>query len=225
MSYTDVTGRWVQPKAVCEGGVASSLAIWVGLGGYSLTSGELEQIGTEADCDDHGTAELLRLVRARPGRPGQPEAQDRRRRHDRLGGQGERARHPRAADGSNPRDEVHPPSEHGEADLTSAEWVVEAPNLCDGSGFCKQPPLTRFHSLAFTNTYATGNGLGGTISSPSWISTRDPARPAGAPVLRRPERPRLGRRTVGGDAFGSPPGRDGLLREVAGKPVKWQANP
>ena len=34
--------------------VPTSLAIWVGLGGYSLTSQELEQVGTEADCDEHG---------------------------------------------------------------------------------------------------------------------------------------------------------------------------
>ena len=39
-----------------DGRRRTSLAIWVGLGGYSLTSGELEQIGTEADCDAHGRA-------------------------------------------------------------------------------------------------------------------------------------------------------------------------
>ena len=55
MSYTDVTGQWVQPKAVCKDGRPTSLAIWVGLGGYSVTSQELEQVGTSADCDEKGS--------------------------------------------------------------------------------------------------------------------------------------------------------------------------
>src|SRR4029079_4471185 len=54
MSDTDVTGQWLQPKAVCKRGTPTSLAIWVGLGGYSLSSQELEQVGTSADCDENG---------------------------------------------------------------------------------------------------------------------------------------------------------------------------
>ena len=57
MTYTDVTGQWVQPTAVCRAGTPTSLAIWVGLGGYSLSSRELEQVGT-----------VGRLRRARHGR-------------------------------------------------------------------------------------------------------------------------------------------------------------
>ncbi len=103
-------------------------------------------------------------------------------------------------------------------DLTSAEWVVEAPNLCDDSGFCKQPPLTRFHSITFTNTYATGNGVGGTISSPSWIST---------PIQLFPR----ARRFFGGrNDPASAAGRWGAtpsdpLPGGTGFTVRWQANP
>jgi hypothetical protein len=35
MAYTDVTGQWVQPRAICKRGIPTSVAIWVGLGGYS----------------------------------------------------------------------------------------------------------------------------------------------------------------------------------------------
>ena len=52
-SYTSVTGTWKQPRVTCGDGQtpASSSAFWVGLGGYSSTSKALEQIGTSADCD------------------------------------------------------------------------------------------------------------------------------------------------------------------------------
>ena len=56
MSYTDVTGQWVQPRAICKRGIPTSVAIWVGLGGYSESSQALEQVGTSADCDEHGSA-------------------------------------------------------------------------------------------------------------------------------------------------------------------------
>jgi hypothetical protein len=56
-------------------------------------------------------------------------------------------------------------------DLSSAEWIAEAPTLCNEGGLCRQLALTRFRSFAFTRTYATGNDVGGTITSPSWTST------------------------------------------------------
>ncbi len=103
-------------------------------------------------------------------------------------------------------------------DLTSAEWVVEAPNLCDDSGFCKQPPLTRFRSIAFTNTYATGNGLGGTISSPNWISTPIQL----VPRARRFFGDRNDPAAVAG-RWGATP--SDLLPDGTGFTVRWQANP
>src|SRR5579862_6360849 len=54
MAYTDVTGQWVQPKADCNPGNPTSVAIWVGLGGYSESSQALEQTGTSADCSAGG---------------------------------------------------------------------------------------------------------------------------------------------------------------------------
>ena len=40
--------------ATCAGAHTSFAAFWVGLGGYSLHSRALEQIGSEADCDRQG---------------------------------------------------------------------------------------------------------------------------------------------------------------------------
>ena len=52
--FTTVNGTWTQPAATCDGAHSSFAAFWVGLGGYSLHSKALEQIGSEADCDRQG---------------------------------------------------------------------------------------------------------------------------------------------------------------------------
>ena len=91
MSYTDVTGQWVQPKAGCRAGTPTSLAIWVGLGGYSLSSRELEQVGTSADCDVHGRPSYYVWYELVPAGPVNLMMTDRPGRHDRLGRQGETA--------------------------------------------------------------------------------------------------------------------------------------
>jgi hypothetical protein len=171
MKYTDVTGQWVQPAATCRPGTPTSLAIWVGLGGYSLSSQELEQVGTSSDCNEHGTPSYYiwyELVPADPVNlklkiaPGDTIAAVVKASGtdilvqvtDRTRG----TRFTRHLSMSSP-------------DLTSAEWIAEAPTLCNDTGFCKQLPLTRFRSFAFARTFATGNNAGGTITSPGWTST------------------------------------------------------
>jgi hypothetical protein len=49
-----VSALWTQPVATCTAGDPTYSAVWVGLGGYSLSSQALEQIGTEADCSASG---------------------------------------------------------------------------------------------------------------------------------------------------------------------------
>ncbi len=172
MSYTDVTGQWVQPKAVCTPGSPTSVAIWVGLGGYSETSQDLEQTGTSADCSESGQASYYIWYELVPAdsvnvtslkiNPGDMIASvvqvkgtqvlvqviDRTRR-TRF------TRHLRMAT----------------PDLTSAEWIAEAPSQCSVSGFCRQIALTDFGSIDFTQSFATGNGIGATMSSPNWMLT------------------------------------------------------
>ena len=48
MTYTDVTGQWVQPRATCKRGIPTSVAIWVGLGGYSESSQALDLVCRQA---------------------------------------------------------------------------------------------------------------------------------------------------------------------------------
>jgi hypothetical protein len=54
-------------------------------------------------------------------------------------------------------------------DQTSAEWIAEAPSDCAGQD-CKPVPLANFGSVAFSRIAATGNGIGGTLTSPTWTA-------------------------------------------------------
>ena len=170
-SFTDVTGSWIQPKVSCTAGRPSYSAFWVGLGGFSSESQALEQIGTEANCDTGGHAVYAAWYELVPApstpirmtvRPG-----------DRItaavlvqGGQvtlqlTNTTRHARATQ------RVTAP----ELDLTSAEWIVEAPSTCTISGRCRTLPLANFGSVFFTRAAATGDAHAGTITDPAWAGT------------------------------------------------------
>ena len=56
-------------------------------------------------------------------------------------------------------------------DLSSAEWIAEAPSACDPAGGCRTLPLTQFGAVSFTGAAATGDGHAGTISDPGWKAT------------------------------------------------------
>jgi hypothetical protein len=103
-------------------------------------------------------------------------------------------------------------------DLTSAEWIAEAPTLCNDSGYCKQLPLTRFRSFAFTRTYATGNNSGGTITSPAWTSTALQL----VPRSRRFFGDRNDPTAAEGDAGALP---SALASDGAGFTVTWRPSP
>ena len=167
MSYTDVTGQWVEPKAICTG-AASSVALWVGLGGYSTNSQELEQAGSSADCHPNGKASYYVWYELVPANavniklkisPGDVIAST----VLAKGGQilvqiTDRTRRTRFTK----RLPMATP------DLTSAEWIAEAPAECSSSNSCQQLPLTDFGTVDFVRSYAIGNGVPGTITSPSW---------------------------------------------------------
>src|SRR4051794_31718947 len=55
VSFKDVTGTWVQPRAKCKVGRRDASAFWVGLGGYDTSSTSLEQLGTSAECTGNST--------------------------------------------------------------------------------------------------------------------------------------------------------------------------
>jgi hypothetical protein len=56
-------------------------------------------------------------------------------------------------------------------DVSSAEWIAEAPTACSASGLCEVVPLTNFGSVTFSNAAATANRVSRTITNPAWLAT------------------------------------------------------
>jgi hypothetical protein len=171
MSFTDVTGTWTQPAATCTaGGRSTSAAIWVGLGGYTVGSNSLEQTGTSADCDANGKATYYAWYELVPADsvtiklkifPGDTITSTVLiKGTDVLVQVKNRTRHTVFT--------KHLPMAN--PDLTSAEWIAEAPSECTVS-FCRTVPLTNFGSVTFSKIAALGNGQGGRLNGPGWEAT------------------------------------------------------
>ncbi len=219
MAYTDVTGQWIEPKASCAGGSPTAVAIWVGLGGYSESSQELEQTGTSADCSPNGTPSYYIWYELVPAdsvnvtslkiNPGDVIASvvqvngtkvlvqviDRTR----------KTRFTKRLTMATP-------------DLTSAEWIAEAPSQCSDSGFCRQIALTNFGSINFTQSFATGNGTGATMSSPNWMLTA-------LQLVPRAHRFFGGNNASSSNGFGAGANPSALSADGKGFSIAWQADP
>jgi hypothetical protein len=180
ISYRTVQGSWRQPSATCARGLATYSSYWVGIGGYSQTSNALEQIGTELDCTASGQVRSTAWYELVPA-PSTGIALD-----------------------------VHPGDlmnasvtvvgnhvsmsltdvtrKHGftrtsttsSVDVSSAEWIVEAPSACLGANACQTLPLANFGTAAFDSVQATSTGgVTGGLSSPAWQLTKIRLVPSG----------------------------------------------
>jgi hypothetical protein len=170
LQFTSVTGTWRQPVTTCEGGAGASAAFWVGLGGSSPDATGLEQTGTGADCV-RGTPRYYAWYEILPAaavkvplkvRPGDVittsvnvtdtmvlvQIKNRTRKKSFT----------RALTVAAP-------------DLTSAEWIAEAPSACDAAGHCTVLPLANFRKVSFTRAAAIATAHPGTISDSTWGST------------------------------------------------------
>jgi hypothetical protein len=216
MSYTDVTGQWVEPTATCSG-APTSVALWVGLGGYSESSNELEQTGTAADCSADGTASYYAWYELVPANsinvtmkilPGDVITSS-------VVANGrqilvqviDRTRGTRFTK----RLKMATP------DLSSAEWIAEAPSECGSNNYCRQLALTNFGDVNFIRTYAIGNSLPGTITSANWTATA---------IQLIPRSHRFFGDFSNGDGGGMPAGAAplALAADGSGFGIEWQAN-
>jgi hypothetical protein len=181
ISFRKISASWKQPSATCTKGVESFSAYWVGLGGFSQTSTALEQIGTETDCSLAGTPVFSMWYELVPA-PSTPI---------RLSvGPGDDISASVTVRGRRVTLSVYDATRHhgfkktlraSAIDVSSAEWIVEAPSDCTVSiNACRTLPLADFGSAAFTSTLATGSkGHVGSISSPRWDSTKINLSPGG----------------------------------------------
>jgi hypothetical protein len=171
MSFTDVTGSWTQPTATCTPGQSTSAAIWVGIGGYTVGSNALEQTGTSADCSSAGKATYYAWYELVPATSVTLKLKV---------AAGDKITSTVLIKGTDVLVQVKNRTRHtaftkhlkmASPDLTSAEWIAEAPSECTATGFCRTVPLTNFGSITFSKVAALGNGQGGTLTGPGWEST------------------------------------------------------
>lgn len=173
VNFRQVAAAWRQPTPKCTVGNESYSAAWVGLGGYSQASNSLEQIGTEADCSHSAkvvssawyelvpaASQAIRL-RVRPG--------------DLLGATVTVVGHRVVVALTNTTTHrsftktLYSPS----VDVSSAEWIVEAPSDCITDTACQTLPLANFGSATFSTARAVSTtGHSGTISDSTWDSTK-----------------------------------------------------
>jgi hypothetical protein len=174
-TFTSVTASWRQPSVDCsQTGAGSASAFWVGLGGYDPSSEALEQIGSSADCDSEAgkptyyawyelvpnPSVTIKSLKVSPGdvittsvnivAGGTVLVQVKNRTR---------------------KTSFTKKLRFATPDLTSAEWIAEAPSACS-SFQCTTLPLSDFGSVGFTRVAAIGNGTGGTLTAnPGWTTT------------------------------------------------------
>jgi hypothetical protein len=170
-SYSNVVGSWVQPKVTCTARQPSYSAFWVGLGGFSDDAQALEQIGTESNCDTRGRPVYAAWYEIVPA-PSIPIAMKM--------APGDRMTAAVLVQGTQVTLQLTNTTRHirvtrrvtvQQPDLTSAEWIAEAPSSCSSSGQCRTLPLADFGTVSFARAAATGDGHAGTISDPAWQAT------------------------------------------------------
>lgn len=166
-----VSGTWTEPAVSCAAGHSSYSAVWVGLGGYSRNASSLEQIGTDSDCTRDGRAVYSSWVELLPANPS--------------------SLHVSVHPGDQITASVTVIGAHatlGLRDLTTgqrasrtvrlraidvstAEWIVEAPSDCAASGSCHTLALADFGEVAFTNATATIGSSTAAIGAGGWTKT------------------------------------------------------
>jgi hypothetical protein len=181
VNFRHLSALWTQPTATCTAGDPTYSAVWVGLGGYSLKSQALEQIGTEADCTASGSVVSTAWYELVPA----PSRGIRMTVHpgDVMHGMVTVVGHKVTLDLT---DRTRHKSfsktvTDSTLDVTSADWIVEAPSECNGNGtLCQALPLADFGSETFAEAEAeTKNAVPSAISSWRWDTTEITLAPGG----------------------------------------------
>ncbi len=167
--FSSVSGSWVEPSVKCTTGQGYS-AFWVGLGGSGGQSGSLEQVGTEADCTSGGSGDYFAWYELVPSAPVKLDLAVRP--GDQVSGRvtvsGSQVTV--ALSDSTAGTSVARTLQMSNPDVSSAEWIAEAPSSCDQTSNCQPLPLADFGMVNFTGASATAAGHTGTISDSNWTA-------------------------------------------------------
>jgi Peptidase A4 family len=172
LTFNDVTGSWTQPKARCVKGRSDAAAFWVGIGGFNADSSTLQQLGTTAQCSKRGVPtyfawweivpapEVRVPMKVRPGdRVTAAVLVKGSRVTMSIKNVTRRTRFSTTVTVSQP------------LDVSSAEWIAEAPAACTPNGVCEVVRLTNFGSVTFSKAAASANQTSGTITDPAWLAS------------------------------------------------------
>ena len=169
-TFNSVSGSWVQPKAVCSSATTSA-AFWVGLGGNSDASNALEQIGTSSDCAADGTASYSAWYELVPAGsvPIRLKVYAGNKLSAAVTVSGTKVTV--QIENLTRRTSFTKVLKMAAPDVSSAEWIAEAPSVCDTYGRCRTVPLTNFGKVSFSKSLASAGGHTGTISDSLWTAT------------------------------------------------------
>jgi Peptidase A4 family len=179
VGFRTASASWTQPRPICRPGSKTYSSFWVGLGGFSDGSPALEQIGTEADCTRSGAVSSSAWWENVPApsfnifktvRPG-----------DQMAASVSVSGHTSTLVLRDlTRNWTFTKSQRINAvDVSSAEWIVEAPSDCVGNS-CQTLPLANFGSTNFGSVGATTTrGHRGSLSDPRWQLSKINLRPSG----------------------------------------------
>jgi hypothetical protein len=162
-AFTNVTGSWVQPTATCARRSTTYSSFWVGIDGYS--SGSVEQLGTDSDCSRGNPTYYAWYEMYPAGSVTLPYAVQP---GDTLSGGVARSDNSYTLTLTDTRKGVlqwnFTHSVSGSNANSSAEWVAEAPELCNFFS-CQLASLTNFGTISFTQAQAATGGANAPISS------------------------------------------------------------
>lgn len=183
VSFRSAAASWQISSATCVAGQPSYSATWVGIGGYSLRSRALEQIGTETDCGARGRIRTYAWYELVPAAS----------RHIRLRVRsGDQVRASVTVVGHKvtlslrdltTRRAFERTLRDAAVDSSSAEWIEEAPSACTPSGNCRILPLADFGQVRFRQASASVGGRRGGIASPNWSHTAIYLTAGGSPFV------------------------------------------
>jgi hypothetical protein len=212
-TFTNVSGSWIQPTATCTAGSPTYSAFWVGLGGYADSATALEQTGTSADCSAAGTPVYSVWYELVPAAPVTVKLAVK---------AGDSFTGSVSVSGTTVSIRIVNTTRRkvftkkltmATPDLTSAEWIAEAPSTCSNFG-CRTLPLANFGTVPFSGAVATGNSHVGAISDPAWAATAVSLHGSGSDQFGRG---RFMNAVALADAFPGALSSDGLAFAVA-----WQ---
>jgi len=172
VSFRAAASTWRQPAAACLSPDTTYSSFWVGIGGYRRNSDALEQIGTELDCRADGAESSSAWYELVPAaahsipltvRPGDLMSASVFVRDEHV-----TVKLSDLTRGTHFTRTVLDRT----LDVSSAEWIAEAPSNCSGSD-CTILPLAAFGTAHFTRASATtASGTRRALTRAPWTRTR-----------------------------------------------------